>query len=310
MKLETFYGEGGLRLDQFLARRMPDLSRSHLRGLIERGAVTVDSVRRTQDFRMRGGELIKVDTAPRSWPEQPFEDWVLHEDPDLIVLNKPAGLLMHPLGESWLRRPEAALEEPEPNLAGLMLRYRPSAARSGVERCGLVHRLDRPTSGALLVAKSPRAQKRLLFAFRERLVDKVYRAVVLGTVAEKLVDAPIGRAAGRRKVKVTPFGREASTGFRTVSQGRGVSLVEARPLTGRTHQIRAHLAAVGHPVLGDPETVTGGALKEFQALALPEPPRLLLHAYKVFLEHPVSGKPVSYTAKPPKDFLTYWKLCR
>lgn len=217
---------------------------------------------------------------------------------------------MHPLGESWLRRPAAALEEPEPNLAGLLLTYRAKAARSGVERCGLVHRLDRPTSGTLLVAKTVRAQKRLLFAFRERQVDKVYRALVLGTVAERSVDAPIGRASGRRQVKVTPFGREASTGFRTVGEGKGVSLVEARPLTGRTHQIRAHLSVLGHPVLGDPENVIGAALKEFQALKLPEPPRLLLHAYKVFLEHPVSGKPVSYTAKPPKDFLAYWNLCR
>lgn len=309
MKEERFLAEGGLRLDLFLARKLPLVSRSHVRTLIDRGAVLVDGSRRASDFRLRGGELIRVDATPRGWPEEAFEDWVLHEDADLLVIAKPAGLLVHPLGESWLRTPAAALEETGPNLAGLLLKHRPKSSAAGVARCGIVHRLDRPTSGVMLVAKTPRAEERLLDAFRERRVHKVYRAVVLGRVRERLVDAPIGRAPGHRKVKVTPFGREASTGFKTVGARRGVSLVEARPITGRTHQIRAHLAAVGHPVLGDPETMIGKARKEFEALQLPEPPRLLLHAYKVMLEHPVTGKPVSFTAAAPKDFADYWKGC-
>ncbi|MBI3299299.1 MAG: RluA family pseudouridine synthase [Elusimicrobia bacterium] len=305
-----YIADGASRIDQFLARRLPNVSRSHVRALIERGAVLVDGVRRSIDFRLRGGELVRVDDAPRGWPEEPFEDWVIHEDKDLLVLAKPAGLLVHPLGESWLRTPAAALEEPVPNLAGLLLKHRPACRTAGVARCGIVHRLDRPTSGVMLVAKSLRAEEALLADFRERRIAKVYRAVVLGTVAEKLVDAPIGRAPGHRKVKVTPFGREASTGFRIVSKGRGISLVEARPLTGRTHQIRAHLAVIGNPVLGDPETVIGPARRQFEALKLPEPPRLLLHAYKVSFRHPGTGKSVSYTAPAPKDFTDYWKASR
>ncbi|MDE2292789.1 MAG: RluA family pseudouridine synthase, partial [Elusimicrobia bacterium] len=288
----------------------PGASRSHARALIERGRVTVDGTPRPPDFRLRGGELVRVSEGAPGWPERPFEDWVLHEDPDLLVLAKPAGLLVHPLGESWLRRPEAALQEPEPSLAGLLLKHRPQAAASGVERCGIVHRLDRPTSGVILVAKSPRAQERLLFGFRERLISKVYRALVLGTVAERSVDAPIGREPGSRKMKVTPFGREASTAFRTVGSAAGVSLVEARPMTGRTHQIRAHLAVTGHPVLGDPEAMTGAAKKAFAALKLPEPPRLMLHAYRVELEHPVTGEPVKFTAPMPADMRAYWSHCR
>lgn len=310
MSGQRFTGVGGARLDKFLAENLPGATRAHARELVARGLVTVDGAVRPPDHRLKGGELVRLRMEERRWPAADFESWVLHEDPDLLVLNKPAGLLIHPLGTSWLTRPEAALDEPEPNLAGLLLRHRPAAARSGVERCGIVHRLDRPTSGALLVAKTRRAQDRLLFAFRERLVEKVYRAVVLGTVAEKSVDAPIGRATGRRQVKVTPYGREASTAFRTVSEAGGVSLVEARPMTGRTHQIRAHLAVLGHPVLGDPESMTGDLRRAFEALGLPEPPRLLLHAYKVSFDHPGTGEPVSFSAKVPKDMASYWNLCR
>lgn len=310
MSAQRFTGAGGERLDKFLADRLPGATRGHARSLVERGFVSVDGAARPPDFRLKGGEIVRLSAVERGWPELDFESWVLHEDKDLLVLLKPAGLLIHPLGTSWLTRPEAALDEPEPNLAGLLLKHRPKAAASGVERCGIVHRLDRPTSGVLLVAKTRPAQEHLLDAFRDRRVDKTYRAVVLGTVLEKSIDAPIGRATGRRKVKVTPYGREASTAFRTVSKAGGVSMVEAMPLTGRTHQIRAHLAELGHPVLGDPEAMPGEFQKAFEALGLPEPPRLLLHAYKVAFEHPGSGKPVSFSAKLPHDMAYYWNLCR
>lgn len=310
MSEQRFNGVGGDRLDKFLTERLPGASRNHARSLIERGFVSVDGIVRTPDFRFKGGELVRLRAVERGWPEVPFEEWVLHEDKDLLVLSKPAGLLIHPLGASWLTRPEACLDEPEPNLAGLLLKHRPKHARSGVERCGIVHRLDRPTSGVLLVAKTREAQENLLHGFRERLIDKTYRAIVLGTVKEKSIDAPIGRAVGRRKVKVTPYGREASTAFKTVSKAGGVSLVEAMPLTGRTHQIRAHLAELGNPVLGDPEAMPGAFQKDFDALRLPEPPRLMLHAFKIALDHPATGKPATFSVKPPHDMSYYWTLCR
>jgi 23S rRNA pseudouridine1911/1915/1917 synthase len=310
MSAQRFTGVGGERLDKFLTGFLAGSTRAHARSLVERGFVTVDGTVRPPDFRLKGGEIVRLTAVERGWPEMDFESWVLHEDRDLLVLNKPAGLLIHPLGTSWLTRPEASMDEPEPNLAGLLLKHRPKAAASGVERCGIVHRLDRPTSGALLVAKTSDAQHLLLAAFRDRTVHKTYRAVVLGTVAEKSVDAPIGRATGRRKVKVTPYGREASTAFRTVSKAGDVSMVEAMPLTGRTHQIRAHLAVLGHPVLGDTEAMPGEFQKAFEATGLPEPPRLLLHAYKLTLDHPGTGRPASYSAKMPHDMTYYWALCR
>lgn len=293
----------GMRLDQFLALRKPDFSRSHWKSLIDGGSVTVDGVARPAAYKLRGGETIRVVRPEAGWAEEAsFDDWVLHEDKDLLVLDKPAGLLMHPLGTSWLQRPEAALAEAEPNLAGILQKARPALAK--VWRCGIVHRLDRQTSGVLLVAKTKAAQDRLLEAFREREVKKVYRAVVRGVPVEgkTRVHAPIGRKPGHRKVLVTPFGKTAETSFEVVESCPAAALVEARPLTGRTHQIRAHLGLIGHPVCGD---------VEFEAKqAKPWPPRMLLHAYRIDFVHPGSGEPVHFQAPLPKDLREFWTLCK
>ncbi|HAH07083.1 MAG TPA: RluA family pseudouridine synthase [Elusimicrobia bacterium] len=296
---------GGLRLDRFVADKVEGFSRSYLKELIERGCVLVDGVRRQPDYRLQTGELVKLAWPESSWSEQPIAPWILHEDRHLLVLHKPAGLLMHPLGESWVASPKAALTEHEPNLAGLLLAQRPETSR-GLERCGLVHRLDRQTSGVLLVAKTPAAQAALHAAFREREVHKVYRAIVLGEMASTTVDAPVGRISGVRRVRVTQWGREAQTLFRAYSPGRGVSLVSAEPKTGRTHQIRAHLAAVGHPVLGDAEWFGLQPRAVLRALGHEPPPRMMLHAWRIRFTHPGTGKAVSYTAPPPKDFRDYW----
>lgn len=299
--------EPGQRLDAFLARRLAGYARAHVKDLVERGFVLVDGKRREADHRLRGGEVVEVSRPGAGWGDpSDFEDWVLHEDADLLVLRKPAGLIMHPMGESWLARPEAALDEPEANLAGLLLKFRPAAARSGVERCGLVHRLDRQTSGVLVVAKRPSAQQALLSAFRERRARKVYRAIVLGEVKPTKVEAPIGRLPGTRKVRVTPWGRESSTGFAPVAVARGMSLVQAEPLTGRTHQIRAHLALLKHPVAGDIEWFGASELAKLKALGHEPPPRLMLHAWRLVLPHP-NGKQAAYMAPLPKDFKDYWK---
>jgi 23S rRNA pseudouridine1911/1915/1917 synthase len=213
---------------------------------------------------------------------------------------------MHPLGESWVATPKAALTETEPNLVGLLLAQRPDIADSGLERCGLVHRLDRQTSGVLLVSKTPAAQGALLTAFREREVHKIYRAIVLGEMASTTVQAPVGRISGMRRVRVTQWGRDAETAFKSAAPGRGVSLVAAEPKTGRTHQIRAHLASVGHPVLGDAEWFGAKERAALQALGHEDPPRMMLHAWRIRFTHPASGKEVSFTAPLPKDFRDYW----
>lgn len=293
----------GMRLDQFLVRRNPDFSRTHWKGLIDAGAVTVDGAARSADYKLRGGETIRVAKVDAAWADEASLDaWIVHEDKDLLVLNKPAGLLMHPLGTSWLARSEAALAEEEPNLAGLLQKARPALAK--VWRCGIVHRLDRQTSGVLLVAKTKAAQDRLLEDFKERRVKKLYRALVRGVPerAKARVEAPIGRKPGHRKVIVTPFGKTAETSFQVVDSCARAAIIEARPLTGRTHQIRAHLALLGHPVAGD---------VEFEAKDVStRPPRMLLHAYQIDFTHPGSREPVTFRAPLPKDFREFWAVCK
>jgi 23S rRNA pseudouridine1911/1915/1917 synthase len=208
---------------------------------------------------------------------------------------------MHPLGSSWLTSPEAARAEPEPNLAALLQVHRPAILKAGTPRCGIVHRLDRPTSGVLLVAKDPETHAALCADFEARAMDKTYRAVARGELkAGARVQAPVGRAPGSRRVVVTSLGKSAETAFKAVSKKKAATLVEAKPLTGRTHQIRAHLAFIGHPVMGDPEF-------DKPAAGQPVAPRLMLHAYRIAFEHPASGRPAMFTAEPPKDFASFWK---
>lgn len=296
----------GTRLDQFVALKLERYSRSHVKSLIKRGLVTVGGVVRPADHRLKEGERVVVAIVETGWgPAGEFEGWVLHEDKNLLVLNKPPGLLMHPLGASWLKAPEAALSELEPNLAGLLQLARPAILEAGTPRCGIVHRLDRQTSGVLLAAKTPRAYDRLVSQFKEREIEKLYRAIVRGVPRDKAprVEAPIGRLPGHRKITVTPFGKAAETSFKVVSSCPSAAVVEAKPLTGRTHQIRAHLALLGHPVMGDDEFDTPRGRK-------PWPPRLMLHAYRVSFSHPRTGKAAVFTAEPPKDFQAFWSLCR
>jgi 23S rRNA pseudouridine1911/1915/1917 synthase len=295
------------RLDLFLAGCLPQFSRGHLKKLIARGAVLVDGARADADRRLRGGETVVVEFPTPEWSEPygALADWVLHEDRELLVLDKPAGLLMHPLGASWLASPEAALFETEPNLAGILLRERPGIGAAGTPRCGIVHRLDRFTSGVLLVAKTPAASEALIREFKDREVAKTYRAVVRGRWLDKRssVEAPVGRKPGHRRVIATPFGKEAATGFIILESCAAGALVEALPLTGRTHQIRVHLDLLGHPVMGDLEFDRPGP-------GQPQPPRLMLHAYKIEFKHPATRRPVRFLARIPRDMRQFWASCR
>ncbi len=292
----------GSRLDRFLADKLDGLSRGHVKDLIERGCVTVGGKQSKANYRLRAEEVIEIVFPGSAAGGADFERWVLHEDKHLLVLRKPAGLLMHPLGESWLSAPRAAITDKRSNLAGLLQEHRPGILDNGVERCGIVHRLDRQTSGVLLVAKTPQAYEALLEDFKERRITKLYRALVRGVPKEERarVRAPIGRNPGHRRVIVTQFGKSAETAFRLLERAAGAALVEARPLTGRTHQIRAHLAYLGHPVLGDIEF-------DKQRPGEPWPERMLLHAYRVELTHPGTGRKASYTAPLPADFRSFWK---
>ncbi|MBI3289622.1 MAG: RluA family pseudouridine synthase [Elusimicrobia bacterium] len=291
---------GGPRLDAFLARFVSDYTRVFLKGLIESGHVLVDGARRAPDWRVSEGEIVTLELPQTaSVAAVDFESWILYEDKRLIVLNKPSGLLMHPLGSSWLKSPEAARAGRETNLAAELQAHRPVILKAGTPRCGIVHRLDRPTSGVLVVAKDPETYAALTGAFQERLMDKTYRAIVRGVPKGDLrINAPIGREPGLRKIVVTPLGKPAETAFKLLSRKSGAALVQAKPLTGRTHQIRAHLAYLGHPVMGDPE---------FDRAGVPSAPRLMLHAFRLAFEHPASGRPALFEAEPPADFKAFWK---
>jgi 23S rRNA pseudouridine1911/1915/1917 synthase len=302
-------GAPGERLDHFLAGRLDGVTRGYCQDLIARGAVTVGGSRRPSDYRLREGDLVRVEQGLPPWPALDLDSWIILEDKSLIALRKPSGLLMHPLGESWLKTPEAAAAEPQPNLAGLLFRERPAIIAAEVPRCGLVHRLDRMTSGVLLLAKTPEAYRLLTQAFAERKAAKTYRAIVLGEPRKPAmgVDAPVGRVPGKRRMEVLPWGRAAQTEFRVLKTARGAALVEAEPKTGRTHQIRVHLAELGLPVLGDPEWIRAPERERMQFLGIPDPPRMMLHAYRLVVAHPSTRKILRLIAPPPKEFRDYWR---
>ncbi len=294
---------GGSRLDAFLAESLSGYSRVFMKNMIVGGHVVVNGeIADRADRRLPDGARVTIDFPDLvSLPQADFESWVLFEDKRLIVLNKPSGLLMHPLGSSWLVSPAAARAETEPNLAALLQVHRPAIGTAKTPRCGIVHRLDRPTSGVLLVAKDPETYAALCADFKDRAMDKTYRAIARGRLEKAArVDAPVGRAPGHRRIVVTSLGKAAETAFKAVSRKEGATLVEAKPLTGRTHQIRAHLAHMGHPVMGDNEFDKPPAGEA-------KPPRLMLHAYSIAFEHPASGRPALFDAPPPKDFVDFWK---
>ena len=302
MKKILMVETGGMRLDAFLAKSLTGYTRSFLKDLIGRGLVSVNGEPRDPDEFVYEGERVEL-VLPQCEEEagQDFESWILFEDKRLLVLQKPSGLLMHPLGTSWLASPEAARAEPGSNLAALLQIHRPAILKAGTPRCGIVHRLDRQTSGALVVAKDPETYDALVAAFKDRLVEKTYRAVVRGVPpGASRVQAPIGRVPGNRRIVVTPLGKSAETSFRILSKKKEAALVEARPLTGRTHQIRAHLAFLGHPVAGDPEF-------DRPAPGKPVPPRMMLHAWRLSFEHPASGRAALFVADPPAEFERFWK---
>jgi len=294
----------GVRLDVFLAQEMPQRSRGALQEMIRAGQVEVGGVAAKPDRRLRAGERVRVAFPERAWTSDfDFERRVIFEDKHILVFDKPPALLMHPARPGWLEDPRAAQDEAFPNFAGLMAARRPEVLSSGAGRCGIVHRLDAETSGIFVAAKTGEAWKRLTESFEERSIEKVYRAIVRGRISEHLseIDAPVGRLTGSRRIKATPFGRPARTALRLLETFAAASYVEAMPLTGRTHQIRAHLSFAGHPVAGD---------IDFDRRAVPRPPRLMLHAYALRFAHPISGKALSFRRNPPADFARFLKICR
>ena len=271
----------------FVARRLPELTRSRVQRLIEDGRITVGGTRARPALRLDVGQAVAVKVPPVSaataQPEAIALD-VLYEDGDLLAVNKPAGMTVHPSpGHHSATLVNAILAHCD-DLSGI----------GGVMRPGIVHRLDRETSGVILVAKNDVAHNGLARQLKERRVRKTYLALVEGTPkpAEGIIDAPIARDPKRRqRMAVFEGGRASETAYRVIERFNGASIVEARPKTGRTHQIRVHLAAIGHAIIGDRVYGRPSSLVR----------RQFLHALRIEFTHPLTSAAMSIEAPLPAD---------
>ena len=282
----TLEAEEG-RLDAVVSRLTGE-ARADVQRAIAAGMVRVDGEPRAKSFRLHGGERLTVDiggdaSLVAEGPSVPIR----YEDEHLAVVMKPAGLVTHPTAA---RRGGTLVNR----LLGMRI---PLAPAGGALRPGIVHRLDAGTSGLIVVAKTDRAYEALRSLFHAHAVDRAYLALVRGTVANDTfgVDAPLGRRASKIVVDATG-GRRAETGFEVRQRLRGATLLEAVPRTGRTHQIRVHLAAIGHPILGD--RIYGGGGDDARGLGLDRP---FLHAWRLGFAHPVTGERVALEEDLPDD---------
>ena len=290
-------GLAGLRLDQALARELPQYSRARLQGWIEAGAVTVDGRRPRGKDKVLGGERVEIAARLEADDRVAAEARplaVIHEDRSLFVINKPAGMVVHP-----------GAGNPRHTLQNALLALDPKLAL--VPRAGLVHRLDKDTSGLLVVARTPEAHARLVAALAEREIERSYLAICTGVMTGGgTVDAPIGRhRAQRTRMAVRNDGREAVTHYRVVQRYRAHTLVRVQLETGRTHQIRVHLAHIGYPIIGDPvyagrRRLPAGCSPALVA-ALSAFPRQALHAARLALAHPMTGRSLEWEAPLPED---------
>lgn len=281
----------GLRFDQALARMFPEHSRSRLAAWVRQGQAKLDHATVDAKRKVWGGERVSlalpVEARDGATAAEVMAFEIVHEDAALLVLNKPAGLVVHPGSGNW----QGTM------LNGLLHHHPPLAA---IPRAGIVHRLDKDTSGLLVVAKTLPAQTDLVRQLQARTVARQYLALVHGELArDGLVDAPIGRHQTQRtRMAVTEHGRAARTHFRVLERFARATLLECSLDTGRTHQIRVHLQSIGHPLVGDPVYRAGrgaapGPLASFK--------RQALHAYRLGLVHPLSGTAMQWEAPLPAD---------
>jgi len=281
---------GGLRLDQALARLFPQYSRNRLQAWLESGHITVENPQGRTKSRthVAGGERIRVEPpalpSAASPQAQRMPLKVVYEDAELIVIDKPAGLVVHP-----------GAGQPDRTLMNALLAHAPALA--GVPRAGIVHRLDKDTTGLLVVAKTVSAQSSLAAQLADRSMRRVYLAVVQGDPpASGIIDAPVGRdERARVRMAVTHRGKPARTSYRVLERFGHAALVECRLDTGRTHQIRVHFQHIRHPLVGD--TVYRRGTRRGFAFD-----RQALHACELTLIHPGKKQAMTWSAPPPRDF--------
>ena len=286
-RFEATAADAGPRLDQYLTSRLPELSRSRIQALIKSGHVARNGAPGRASDTVRAGDRLAVTIPPPVAVETLAQDIpldVIFDDDDFIVINKPAGIVVHP-----------AAGNPDGTLVNALLHHcRALSGIGGELRPGIVHRLDKETSGCLVAAKNDTAHRSLVRQFAGREVTKIYLALAAGTPARESgeIDAAIGRhPVHRQKMAVLARGRTAKTSWRTRGAVPGGTLIECTLHTGRTHQIRVHLKHIGHPVLGD---AVYGKRGDF--------PRQMLHAWRLGFTHPRTGGRVNFESPIPADF--------
>jgi len=292
MKLTAGAEDAGTRLDVWLSGRLPELSRARIQSLVKSGSITVDGKRVSPHWKVhKGCEAVII--VPRLAPAGPAAEKipldVLYEDGDLVVVNKPAGMVVHP-----------AAGHSSGTLVNALLNHCDDLAGVGGElRPGIVHRLDKDTSGAIVAAKNQQAMEGLASQFKKGLVKKEYLALVAGRPSPPAgrVETMIGRSRhDRKKMSARPSrGRAAVTEYETLEEFEGTTLVRVRIETGRTHQIRVHMAHLGHPVMGDRQY---GRRREG---TVERPPRQMLHARLLGFAHPRTGEKIEFTAPLPEN---------
>jgi 23S rRNA pseudouridine1911/1915/1917 synthase len=291
------------RLDVFLAEKDPRLSRSQVKRMIEQGYVVVGGKRPKAGMRLREHDIVSLTMpAPQRLEVQaeaiPLK--ILYEDIHLVVVDKPAGMVVHPGAGNYSGTLVNALLHHCPDLSGI----------GGVLRPGIVHRIDKDTSGILVVAKNDPAHRGLADQFKKHTPERKYIGIIFGHIPNAgKIEAPIGRHPGdRQKMSTRPKkGRDARTHWRALEHFRHFTLAEFRLETGRTHQIRVHLSSIGHPILGDPlyggrrglASITLVSLRQ----ALQKLKRQALHAAVLGFIHPVTGEPLVFTSPLPEDML-------
>jgi 23S rRNA pseudouridine1911/1915/1917 synthase len=289
--------EAEIRLDKLLALHYPEYSRTYFQYLIEQGCVLVNGAPLKKRESPKVGDEIEVCfllTPEISLEPQDIRLDILFEDEHLIVVNKPEGMVVHP-----------APGHPKNTFVNALLFHCQNLPMTGSLRPGIVHRLDKDTSGILLAAKTAVTHAKLVELFSSRHVQKEYLAICVGTPKEGLIDAPIKRHPIQRKKMTVCFeeGKEAKSICKVLGKNEELSLVEIQLLTGRTHQIRVHLKFRGAPVLGDPVYGSVSANKKFKEVS-----RQLLHAHRMHFIHPITKTPLHLTAPIPKDLFGYISL--